>query len=981
MPRTIVAPVLVALLLSAAPGFTADFYTVRTNKMRLVYYSREHSFIIPHLTRSFQNTLSFYDRVLKYSPSGDVLVYLQDYDDYGYAGATSVPVNYMILGIEPYEYTYETSPTNERINWVINHEMMHIVASDQPAGSDLVYRSVFGGKVFPTDDDPPSMLYSYMTSPRKYAPRWYHEGIAVFMETYMSGGIGRAQNGWDEMVFRTMVRDSSYFYDYVGLESEGTTVDFQIGANSYLYGTRFLSYLGQQYGPEKLLRWYSRGEGSSASFSGQFEDVYGVSIDDEWSRWVTWEQGFQQQNLDSIRRYPLTQGRPLHQGPLGAVSRAHYDPADGILYLGVNSPGTIAHIAALNCRDGSVRTVTEVPTPSLYNVAATAYDPGSHTVFYTTKNSKGWRDLNAVDTRTGDDRVLLKDARIGDLTFNRADSSLWGIQHHNGASRIVRIPRPYAHWQEVLQLRYGVDLYDPDIAPDGSSLVASMMTISGKQQLIRITLDTLLHGGMQYDVLYEFELTAPLNFVHSPDGKYLFGSTYRTGVANVVRYDLNRKTMEWLTNAETGLFRPVPISQDSLIAFEFSSKGFVPVMIANRVLESVSAIEYLGQRIEETHPVVREWKMPPPSPSRINVDSLVISAGEYEGLGALGVNSFYPVIQGYKVYTGVGMRVDLFDPLLMHNLDISALYTPVSTLPMKERFHGMLRYKYWNWDLTASYNRSDFYDLFGPTKTSRRGYSLGLGYTGYLIDDRPATLQYTLRATGYLDLERLPQFQNVATAVDRFATFSANVKYSRQLRSLGAVDYEQGITWSINGYSYFSRYQVNPLFWGTLDLGFPVSDDHSSLWFRTAAGYGVGSYSDPFANFYFGGFGNNWVDNGAERRYREGTSFPGVAINELGGKTFAKGTLEWTLPPLRFRRFGVSGFYCTWARVAVFTSGLLTNPEKEQDQVRAANLGVQVDFKLVLFSNLSSILSFGYARAGVEGRHPSGEFMASLKIL
>ncbi len=106
----------------------ADFYTVRTGSMRLVYYADEHRFIIPHLMRSFQNALSFHHTLFEYTPTEPVVVYLQDYDDYGYAGATSVPINYMILGISPYEYTYETSPTNERINWVIGHELVHIVA-------------------------------------------------------------------------------------------------------------------------------------------------------------------------------------------------------------------------------------------------------------------------------------------------------------------------------------------------------------------------------------------------------------------------------------------------------------------------------------------------------------------------------------------------------------------------------------------------------------------------------------------------------------------------------------------------------------------------------------------------------------------------------------------------------------------------------------------------------------------------------------
>jgi hypothetical protein len=46
-----------------------------------------------------------------------------------------------------------------------------------------------------------------------------------------------------------------------------------------------------------------------------------------------------------------------------------------------------------------------------------------------------------------------------------------------------------------------------------------------------------------------------------------------------------------------------------------------------------------------------------------------------------------------------------------------------------------------------------------------------------------------------------------------------------------------------------------------------------------------------------------------------------------------------------------------------------------------ANAGVQIDVKMVLFSNLSSVLSFGYAVAGGRGRTMSDEIMASLKIL
>ena len=61
------------------------------------------------------------------------------------------------------------------------------------------------------------------------------------METWLSGGIGRAQGGYDEMVFRAMVRDDAHFYSPVGVVSAGTASDFQTMTNAYLYGTRFVS--------------------------------------------------------------------------------------------------------------------------------------------------------------------------------------------------------------------------------------------------------------------------------------------------------------------------------------------------------------------------------------------------------------------------------------------------------------------------------------------------------------------------------------------------------------------------------------------------------------------------------------------------------------------------------------------------------------------------------------------------------------------
>ena len=41
--------------------------------------------------------------------------------------------------------------------------------------------------------------------------------------------------------------------------------------------------------------------------------------------------------------------------------------------------------------------------------------------------------------------------------------------------------------------------------------------------------------------------------------------------------------------------------------------------------------------------------------------------------------------------------------------------------------------------------------------------------------------------------------------------------------------------------------------------------------------------TSPLANFYFGGFGNNYVDSRAVKRYRDYDRFPGFGIDEHRG--------------------------------------------------------------------------------------------------
>ncbi len=977
MATSLIFLITAVITLSMAGTAHSQLYRYETDRLRLLYFGKAYAYLIPHVVACYENALNYHQELFDFEPSEKITLFLHDFNDYNNAGASTAPFNKISLAVAPASYVFETTPANERINATMNHELVHIVAADKPSGRDKFFRAIFWGKVKETSDNPLTILYSYLTTPRRSASRWYHEGIAVFMETWMAGGYGRAQGPWDEMVFRTKVRDSSRIYDLVGLESEASKVDFQVGANAYLYGTRFMSYLTYEYGPEKLIDWINRSPGSRAYFSSQFKKVYEISMGDAWHNWIDWEHIFQEKNLNFIREYPLTSSRPLAKKGMGSVSQAFYDKEMGELILAVNYPGQIPHIAAISLDTQKSRKLTGVKGPALYFVTSTAFDKNSKTLFYTTDNN-GWRDIVSLDVTSGKKKMLLKDARIGDLSYCAADSSLWGVRHSFGISAIVRIPHPYEKWNLVYAWPYGYDVYDIDISSDGKLLTSGLAEISGRQSLIMMDVDSLLAGDTSYSTLFDFGNSIAANFIFSDDNSYLYGSSYYTGVSNIYRYDLANDSMEALSNCESGYFRPTLYKKDSLIVLEYTGDGFLPVVIEEKVIEDINPVSYLGHELSEMYPLLKEWILKPPSV--VDIDTIKADTSAYHSFWHISLASAYPIIEGYGDYIAWGARINFQSPANLHGTNFTVSYTPDKLLAEKERLHLNWNYRFSSWEINFNYNGADFYDLFGPTKTSRKGNSLGLTYTKTLVYDTPRKINLKFSLNGFNNLEVLPDFQNVLASFDKFLVGSISLNYDRKEASLGAVDYEKGISFQlVTSHTYVSD-KWFPRVFGNLHLGFPLPLNHSSIWLRSSAGYADGDRFEPFANFYFGGFGNNYVDHQKVKRYRSNLSFPGLEINEIDGNNYFKTLLEWSLPPMRFRSLGSPSLYASWLRLAFFTSGLYTNFDNAAYESKVANVGTQLDLRLNMLSRLPITVSIGYARAFEKGYRPAEEFMVSVKL-
>src|SRR6516225_253304 len=221
--------------------------------------------------------------------------------------------------------------------------------------------------------------------------------------------------------------------------------------------------------------------------------MYGISLERAWSDWVAFEREFQNKNLAAIRQYPTTPYRDVSRQALGSLSRAFLDREANKLYVGLNYPGTLGYVGAISLENGTIENLHDIKQPRSYTVTSLAFDADHRTLFYTADNT-AWRDLMALDIRTKQERMLLKDARIGELVFDKADRSLWGVRTFNGICTLVRVPYPYHEWQSVYSWPYGNTAYDLDVSPDGTRVSVSVGEIDGRQALRVLNIARLLQN-------------------------------------------------------------------------------------------------------------------------------------------------------------------------------------------------------------------------------------------------------------------------------------------------------------------------------------------------------------------------------------------------------------------------------------------------------------------------------------------------------
>ena len=180
--------------------------------------------------------------------------------------------------------------------------------------------------------------------------------------------------------------------------------------------------------------------------------------------------------------------------------------------------------------------------------------------------------------------MLFENSRVGQITVSSRTHELWGIRHQAGRSTLVYSAYPYRKLVPVVDFGVDNNMQRLAVSPGGKWLAATLYQASGEQKIILSDLEKLKGGG-NFTFRLLCEEGSPEYPSWSPDESTIFWGAYTRGVASIYRYHLRSGKTEAMSHTLSGLFKPLYLNADSLLAFEFTSLGFRPVILSNRTAE------------------------------------------------------------------------------------------------------------------------------------------------------------------------------------------------------------------------------------------------------------------------------------------------------------------------------------------------------------------------------------------------------------
>jgi hypothetical protein len=586
---------LVALLAGLALGLRVlqaqagdprlEWYTLETPHFRVTFHGGLEP-LAQRVGAMAEHAYVALGKHLDQQPTEVVEIALTDESDFANGSATAVPYDAVRLYATAPD---DMSPLGEYDDWLnelVTHEFTHILHVDNSSGIPALINKILGKTVVQNQQQ----------------PRWILEGLAVAMETAHTSGGRLRSSQWDMYLRADVLEHRLHGLDQMSGQPRGWP-----GGNLwYLYGSSFISFINETYGPNvfaavaddygaQVLPW---------GINRSLRRVTGRTYEELYGAWVeSLEQRYGAQ-AGVIAARGLREGKRLtHRG----------QGASGARFTGACS--TLGKASLVYERDDGHTTAGfyelaldgSEPTGKLRARASgsqLSFLPDCSFLFDHVAVSERrysfqdlFRQLPGSSSRYQDDtrerlthgararhpEVSPDGRRVVYVTNDRSTSTL-RIADLSSSFELEneRALVPSARFEQA---------YTPRFSPDGRYVAYSVWTQGGYRDIRVVDVAT----GKFRELFHDRALDQQPVF--SPNGKRLYFVSDRSGVANVYAYELDTAQLRQVTNLVNGAYFPaLSADEKTLVYTGYTSAGWDLFVMDNDPARWLEPEPYVDRR-------------------------------------------------------------------------------------------------------------------------------------------------------------------------------------------------------------------------------------------------------------------------------------------------------------------------------------------------------------------------------------------------
>jgi len=625
-----------------------------------------------------------------------IAIIIEDFSDYALGFASSFPHRIIRLSL--------TAPTAKSFDmkfksWlkiVITHEYTHLAHFEMTGGFITALRALFG----------------QIITPNALQPTWSTEGLAVYNETKFSTGGRGVDSRYDMYLRMATLEDRFNTLDQIN----GYYLTSWPGSTApYIYGQSLIHFIAQKYGEDKVIdlsETFCQYPYLGINFA--LKKNIGLNLDELYETWKEYlKEKYQLQVQETISLKSITESQQLTKYNYW-VDYPNWLPTpqgDRIAFR-VSTPHSYPFIQIIDPLNPAIpltlRTIKNQPLvkrvygrDSSFSISA----DGSKIIYSKLVDYEQFYkfyDLYLFDLKTEKEIRLSEGLRARDpnwssdpensqivVVINEArTNNLALINLHSLPSAINESQPTYSPItkEDIIYLtdfRDDTQLYQPSWCPQGDMIALSAWR-QGYQDIYILNLDSNLNLDPNKNSILSLwpifqDQYNDLSPCWSPDSKYLFFASDRTGIYNIFAFSLTDKKLYQITNVLGGAFQPTLSPDGRKLAFiNYHATGYeLHLMELDPNQWAEIEIEYIEPQI-----IVAQQQVNPPNlyPEQSNKNLNISSKNNYpihpyNSLSSLWPPTYWiPTVKLTENDLGIGFSTELEDVLGFYSLPITITY-------------------------------------------------------------------------------------------------------------------------------------------------------------------------------------------------------------------------------------------------------------------------------------------------------------------